>query len=104
MGKSRVAAHRKTDEKLKSKRRDASKEVAKDPNKLKRPAIALFVVIFCCCSAAFDYVMTSSSPNISSSDCIIFMVCLGCSVFNWILSVGSVFEAGKIFMLFLQFD
>ncbi|KAM2541734.1 hypothetical protein TB2_021263 [Malus domestica] len=51
---------------LKSKRGDASKEVAKDPNKLKRPASALFVVIyikfeakvvcffsFCCCSAAF---------------------------------------------------
>ncbi|KAM2695380.1 hypothetical protein EV1_039880 [Malus domestica] len=46
MGKSRVAAHRKTDAKLKSKRGDASKEVVKDPNKLKRPASALFVVIY----------------------------------------------------------
>ncbi|XP_050144929.1 uncharacterized protein LOC126620708 [Malus sylvestris] len=57
MGKSRVAAHKKTDAKLKSKRGDASKEVAKDPNKLKRPikfeAKVVCFFSFCCCSAAF---------------------------------------------------
>ncbi|XP_050110476.1 uncharacterized protein LOC126589264 [Malus sylvestris] len=57
MGKSRVDAHRKTDAKLKSKRGDASKEVAKDPNKLKRPikfeAKVVRFFSFCCCSAAF---------------------------------------------------
>ena len=43
MGKSRAAAPKKADAKLKTKSSGASKKAAKDPNKPKRPASAFFV-------------------------------------------------------------
>ncbi|CAN6680597.1 unnamed protein product [Malus baccata var. baccata] len=43
MGKSRAAAPKKADAKLKTKSAGASKKAAKDPNKPKRPASAFFV-------------------------------------------------------------